>query len=717
MIPSFPSVPPECAVTCGLTPPVAAGDWPAGMTLPSGTTVPSTAVFARLLGTPSPVSVAVASRRVVPAAVMASSPAPAAPADSRSAEFASSWPVASEILVANSPVAPRSAAQPPGRAEVEAACALLVPLLQLGTPIAVPPADPVSGMETASPSTMAKGTGLLPRTEGGDVTLASGHPPAADSFSPPASSHGRAEGGAIAGTASVRAEDASEAGARGVPPPSLRPPVSPEPGNAERPHQAPDDALPARSAAPDRLAPRPGPARTDRAAPALAVSPEALPTVSVESAAPGAPGAPDAPVVIAVPFAPAMPAGPVAMPPSAPRQSDALVSSPRPGVEILTASGAGATSAAAVPATSVAVETPEGIQIFATLLPATPRAAWRDAATGVSRAERPVAAMPAASADLPAAAPVAAPPSARARSTAGTDMPPLANPSAAANPAPFAEASRTGAPVSGQVRLGSVERPAISAAPAVAVVSAETAEVSTPEKKSLTPRATSVKPSALEAGIAVAQEQPAMPSTVIAPTSAAPVSAMRAEAIAMPVAPMSFPTDEAAAPSAGAALAQRAVEAVETVVDAQAAARLEPTPGVALRFRAGHEELAVRIEWRAGRVHTEFRTDSEEWRAAVAHEWRAVTARPDSPLRSAEAVFAPAGGSSDNSSAPGFPSHSGQSSSQQQQQSQHQQQAAGREAPEIFGRVGRRFPATASSPATPVAAAAPLGAHRLSAVA
>lgn len=204
-----------------------------------------------------------------------------------------------------------------------------------------------------------------------------------------------------------------------------------------------------------------------------------------------------------------------------------------------------------------------------------------------------------------------------------------------------------------------------------------------------------------------------MSSAVIAPNPAAPASAVRAEAIALPVAPTSFPTGEAAAPSAGAALAHRAVEAVETVVDAQAAARLEPMPGVALRFRAGHEELAVRIEWRAGQVHTEFRTDSEEWRTAVAHEWRAVTARPDSSLRSAEAVFAPASGTSDGSSASGFSSHSGQSSSQQQQQ----QHAAGREAPEIFGRVGRRFPASPSSVAAPSTVAAPLGAHRLSAVA
>lgn len=208
-----------------------------------------------------------------------------------------------------------------------------------------------------------------------------------------------------------------------------------------------------------------------------------------------------------------------------------------------------------------------------------------------------------------------------------------------------------------------------------------------------------------------------MSSVVIAPNPAAPASAVRAEAIALPVAPTSFPMGETAAPSTGAALAHRAVEAVETVVDAQAAARLEPTPGVALRFRAGHEELAVRIEWRAGQVHTEFRTDSEEWRTAVAHEWRAVTARPDSSLRSAEAVFAPASGTSDGSSASGFSSHSGQSSSQQQQQSQQQQHAAGREAPEIFGRVGRRFPASPSSVAAPSTVAAPLGAHRLSAVA
>ncbi len=703
MIPSFPSVSPECVASGGLTPSVAATVWPAGAALEGGAVAPSAAAFAQWLGASAPVAgAAVATPQAV--SVKLTRPT-AAPADSRSADFASVHPGTALAT----PVAPDLAnAMPvqdqPDRAETEAACALLAPLLQLGTPVAP---CPVAG-ESSDTRAIAGDGEILPRTDSGDESALSANPRTAGSWSPVASAPALASASAPElAPAPALTRDEGRAGEFVRPVPS----GTPAAGTAVAPTASP---LVRGQMGGESVAP--GQPRAESADVLLTTSSRV--TTAAASASPDAaehaPAAPAASDVLpaALPSEPATGAGPAeaARTDVAPAAATRFSAFPHSSAEIFRAPSVGANSVATATQPSVAVETPEGIQIFASLLPAS------------SAAERPVTAARATSTPPASAsplAPAAVEASVPAASSAGADTHanPPASPAAAAHPQGYTALLRAAAPVSGQVRRGDPERPAISAAPAVAAASAEKAAVSVAEKKSLTPRGASVKPATAEAGIAVAQEQSAMSSAVIAPNPAAPASAVRAEAIALPVAPTSFPTGEPAAPSTGAALAHRAVEAVETVVDAQAAARLEPTPGVALRFRAGHEELAVRIEWRAGQVHTEFRTDSEEWRTAVAHEWRAVTARPDSALRSAEAVFAPASGTSDGSSASGFSSHSGQSSSQQQQQSQHQQHAAGREAPEIFGRVGRRFPAAPASVAAPSAIVAPLGAHRLSAVA
>lgn len=701
MIPSFPSVSPECVASGGLTPSVAATVWPAGAALEGGAVAPSAAAFAQWLGASAPVAVAAVA---TPQAVSVKLTRPtAAPADSRSADFASVHPGTALAT----PVAPDLAnAMPvqdqPDRAEIEAACALLAPLLQLGTPVAP---CPVAG-ESSDIRAIAGDGEILPRTDSGDESALSANPRTAGSWSPVASAPALASASELA-TAPALTRGEGRAGEFVRPVPS----GTPAAGTAVEPTASP---LVRGQMGGESVAP--GQPRSESADVLLKTSSRVTSAAASASpdAAEHAPAAPAASDVLpaALPSEPATGAGPA----EAARTDVALAAAtrfsalPHSSAEIFRAPSVGANSAATATQPSVAVETPEGIHIFASLLPA------------YSAAERPVTAARATSTPPASAsplAPAAVEASVPAASSAGADTHanPPASPAAAAHPQGYTALLRAAAPVSGQVRRGDPERPAISAAPAVAAASAEKAAVSVAEKKSLTPRGTPVKPATAEAGIAVAEEQSAMSSAVIAPNPAAPASAVRAEAIALPVAPTSFPTGEPAASPAGAALAHRAVEAVETVVDAQAAARLEPTPGVALRFRAGHEELAVRIEWRAGQVHTEFRTDSEEWRTAVAHEWRAVTARPDSSLRSAEAVFAPASGTSDGSAASGFSSHSGQSSSQQQQQSQHQQYAAGREAPEIFGRVGRRFPAAPASVAAPSAIVAPLGAHRLSAVA
>ncbi len=45
---------------------------------------------------------------------------------------------------------------------------------------------------------------------------------------------------------------------------------------------------------------------------------------------------------------------------------------------------------------------------------------------------------------------------------------------------------------------------------------------------------------------------------------------------------------------------------------------------VDLQFQVGGDDLGVRVEWREGTLHTFFRTDSTELRAALAHEWQSA---------------------------------------------------------------------------------------------
>ncbi len=110
-------------------------------------------------------------------------------------------------------------------------------------------------------------------------------------------------------------------------------------------------------------------------------------------------------------------------------------------------------------------------------------------------------------------------------------------------------------------------------------------------------------------------------------------------------------------------VAQRTVQTVTTVVEAQAASRMQPVPSVQLQFKFGEEDLHVRVTLRDGEVRTEFRTDSPELRAALTHEMRAVAGRSDSTLRFAEPFVATAN-SSGNNAGNGHSFSQGQSSSQ-----------------------------------------------------
>jgi hypothetical protein len=94
---------------------------------------------------------------------------------------------------------------------------------------------------------------------------------------------------------------------------------------------------------------------------------------------------------------------------------------------------------------------------------------------------------------------------------------------------------------------------------------------------------------------------------------------------------------------------------------------------------------------RDGAGHATFRTDSNELRSALAHEWQAVSAEtPDHPLRLAEPVFAARDGS-------GFGSPAGDTAAQQREPGARQTPDAPATMPSSAG--SRSFAATLADPA------------------
>ena len=114
-------------------------------------------------------------------------------------------------------------------------------------------------------------------------------------------------------------------------------------------------------------------------------------------------------------------------------------------------------------------------------------------------------------------------------------------------------------------------------------------------------------------------------------------------------------------------VAQRAVETVLGLIDTQIRQADQNAGTVNLNFKFGHEDLAVRVQMRGGEIHTQFRTDSLELRAALAIQWRTVTASaPTAQSRLADPEFVPATASSGS----GFQSSAQNQNSSQQQTSQ-----------------------------------------------
>lgn len=239
------------------------------------------------------------------------------------------------------------------------------------------------------------------------------------------------------------------------------------------------------------------------------------------------------------------------------------------------------------------------------------------------------------------------------------------------------------------------------------------------EKNFLSPKAEKVKTDKTGAGIDVAEPATDMSETFTAhryksdqPVFGRP-DAVREVATTQPL-PAAATAPVAPTPTSAVregSLAHQAVETILNVVDAQRSREAEAGV-VNLHFRFAGEDLAVRVQLRGGEVHTQFRTDSAELRAALASEWRAVVGQgSETGVRLIEPVFAGSGVSSQQ----GFGSApQGQFSSQQHAQQQQQQQAQGPALlPELraLRRGAGRPPAAAIEIAPRSAVASPTSQH------
>lgn len=197
------------------------------------------------------------------------------------------------------------------------------------------------------------------------------------------------------------------------------------------------------------------------------------------------------------------------------------------------------------------------------------------------------------------------------------------------------------------------------------------------ERKFLNTDDESLKMASETDGIGVAKRETNMSTTLhhdqaaFRTSDAAQAFRMDAPAVSAPVAD----TAKVDAP-AGLNLAERAVATVTNLVETQFSVSMQKSGSVQLRMKFGSEDLDVRVELRGGAVHTAFRTNSDELRAAITREWQTVAAQsPDQMRRYLEPVFAPSASSST----------SGDSS--QQQGARQQQQASNQDLPQRAPRV------------------------------
>jgi hypothetical protein len=129
-------------------------------------------------------------------------------------------------------------------------------------------------------------------------------------------------------------------------------------------------------------------------------------------------------------------------------------------------------------------------------------------------------------------------------------------------------------------------------------------------------------------------------------------------------------------------VAQRAVAAVERIVDIQTVSRLQPVPSVQIRMTLGGEDLAIKVELHAGTVQTQFRTSSAELCQAIAQQWSAVKSEmSERSVHFLEPVFVTAGEAAGGETAGDF-TRQGHTSQRQGQPTET----------EVFGAPGRSYP-------------------------
>jgi hypothetical protein len=172
----------------------------------------------------------------------------------------------------------------------------------------------------------------------------------------------------------------------------------------------------------------------------------------------------------------------------------------------------------------------------------------------------------------------------------------------------------------------------------------------------LTPDNKQVKTDLAADGITVAKPGSTMNSPTEATRATSPsealgdISAHGQFTVAWPAA------ERAQAPAAASVeknFAERAVATVSNLVDTQFTASMQKSGSVQLRLKFGSEDLSVRVELRGGAVHTDFRTDSPELRAALNREWQAVANQSSHSLRAfVDPVFSPTSSSGDDAYAP-----------------------------------------------------------------
>ena len=166
-----------------------------------------------------------------------------------------------------------------------------------------------------------------------------------------------------------------------------------------------------------------------------------------------------------------------------------------------------------------------------------------------------------------------------------------------------------------------------------------------PTKTFLSTAGKQVTPRESAPGIGVAKTRDDMPAATLSARPAPAAVLTHPTALPAPVALASRGESPEAAPAGEPSLpvgptvvaAQRAVEAVLAATDRLASGDRH---AVNLQFAVGGTDLAVRVEVRADEVCATFRTDSAELRAALAHEWQAVSGEAaDRPFRLAPPVF------------------------------------------------------------------------------